>query len=152
MIRLGIGYVPLLDAAPLIMAQQMGFAAEEGLELDLRAAPSWSAVRDMLCFGQVDAAHMLSPVPIASAMGLGGGAVPMSAISVLSINGTVVGVANKLADKLRAAGHDFGFNNAETAGNALIGVADAPLRIGVPFPFSMHSELLIYWLLSLIHI
>ncbi len=129
-----IGYVPLLDAAPLIIAQEMGFAVEEGLSLTLRAAPSWSSVRDMLNFGAVNAAHMLSPVPITSAMGLGCRAAPMSVLSVLSNNGTVIGVANALADKMRGAGHDFAFNDVEAAGNALIAAADAPLRIGVPFP------------------
>ena len=109
MTPLAVGYVPLLDAAPLIIAQELGFAREEGLDLSLHPAPSWSSVRDMLSFGAVDAAHMLSPVPIASALGLGGGVVPMSVVSVLSINGTVVGVANELAAKMRDAGHDFSF-------------------------------------------
>lgn len=149
MTPLSLGYVPLLDAAPLIIAQEMGFAAEEGLALTLRAAPSWSAVRDMLCFGAVEAAHMLAPVPIASALGLGGAAVPMAAVSVLSLNGTVIGVSNTVAAQLRDAGHNFGFDDAEAAGNALIAVSAAPLRVGVPFPFSMHSELLIYWLSAL---
>lgn len=149
MTPLAVGYLPLLDAAPLIIAREMGFAREEGLDLSLHPAPSWSSVRDMLSFGAVDAAHMLSPVPIASAMGLGGGSVAMSVVSVLSINGTVVGVANDLAAKMRDAGHDFAFSDAKAAGEALIAAADHPLRIGVPFPFSMHSELLIYWLSAL---
>ena len=149
MTQLSIGYVPLLDAAPVIIAREMGFAAEEGLSLVLRPAPSWSAVRDMLRHGQVDAAHMLSPVPIAAALGLGGASEPFSVLSVLSANGTVVGVSNDLAGRLRTQGHGFGFDDAEAAGNALIAAADAGLRVGVPFPFSMHSELLIYWLSSL---
>lgn len=149
MTTISIGYVPLLDAAPLIIAQEMGFAREEGLELALRPAPSWSSVRDMLSFGAVDAAHMLAPLPIASALGLGAGTAPLCAVSVLSMNGTVIGVSNALAEKLRGAGHDFGFDNATAAGTALIAAADAPLRIGVPFPFSMHAELLIYWLSAL---
>ena len=35
------------------------------LSLELRRAPSWSSIRDMLRYGRVDAAHMLSPVPVA---------------------------------------------------------------------------------------
>ncbi|QUJ77327.1 ABC transporter substrate-binding protein [Sulfitobacter albidus] len=149
MTTVSIGYVPLLDAAPLIIAQEMGFAREEGLDLNLRPAPSWSSVRDMLSFGAVDAAHMLAPLPIASALGLGAGTAPMCAVSVLSMNGSVIGVSKALADKLRAAGHDFGFTDARPAGTALIAATRAPLRIGVPFPFSMHAELLIYWLSAL---
>lgn len=144
--RLSIGYVPLVDAAPLIVAAQMGFAQEEGLSLDLVRAPSWSTLRDMLSFGRVEAAQMLAPVPVATALGLGGGAAALSALMVLSVNGTVIGVSERLAACLYAQGHDFAFDDANAAGAALIAASDAPLRIGVPFPFSMHAELLFYWL------
>ncbi|WP_226625841.1 ABC transporter substrate-binding protein [Alloyangia pacifica] len=146
---LSVGFIPLTDAAPLIIAQEMGYAAEEGIALDLKRAPSWSSLRDMLSFGRVDAAHMLSPVPVAAALGLGGAGVPLSAVSVLSVNGNVIGVSNALAEKLRRQGHDFGFNDARAAGAALIAATDETLRIGVPFPFSMHAELLYYWLSAL---
>ena len=54
--------MPLLDAAPLIIAAEMGFAAEEGLELALHREMSWAALRDRLIWGRYDAAHMLAPV------------------------------------------------------------------------------------------
>ena len=60
--RLDVGYVPLLDAAPLIIAAEIGFAAEEGLELALHREMSWAALRDKLIWGQYSAAHMLAPV------------------------------------------------------------------------------------------
>ncbi|MBR9765231.1 MAG: ABC transporter substrate-binding protein [Rhodobacteraceae bacterium] len=150
-VSLNVGFIPLVDAAPLIAAQEMGFAAEEGIALELVKAPSWSSLRDMLVFGRVEAAHMLSPVPVASALGLGGTGAALSAVSVLSVNGTVIGVSNALAARLREVGHDFAFHDARAAGAALIRAkpADAPLRIGVPFPFSMHAELLYYWLSAL---
>ena len=66
-VRLRAGFIPLVDAAPLIIAHEFGFAEEEGLALDLTAAPSWSTLRDMLALGQIEAAHMLSPVPVAMA-------------------------------------------------------------------------------------
>lgn len=144
--RLSVAFIPLTDAAPLIAAEEMGFAREEGLRLDLVRAPSWSSLRDMLAFGRVEAAHMLAPVPVAMALGIGGVASPISALSVMSVNGTVIGVSNALANKLRANGHDFGFRDAAAAGKALVAATNAPLRIGVPFPFSMHAELLYYWL------
>jgi len=144
-----LGFIPLVDAAPLIVAHEMGFAAEEGLALTLARAPSWSALRDMLRIGRLDAAHMLAPVPVAGALGLGGGSDGLSAVSVLSINGNVIGVSRALATRLRDGGHDFAFDDARAAGLALIAVADKPLRIGVPFPFSMHAELVFYWLTAL---
>ncbi|MEM1351919.1 MAG: ABC transporter substrate-binding protein [Pseudomonadota bacterium] len=143
---LSVGFIPLVDAAPLIVAHEMGFAAEEGISLDLRRAPSWSSLRDMLSFGQVDAAHMLSTLPVAAAMGLGGISTPLAAVSVLSVNGNVIGVNRALEARLRATGYTFDFSDACAASRALLGVSDDTLRIGVPFPFSMHAELVHYWL------
>lgn len=143
---LSVGFIPLVDAAPLIVAQEMGFAAEEDIALDLRRAPSWSSLRDMLSFGQVDAAHMLSTLPVAAAMGLGGVGTPLAAISVLSVNGNVIGVSRALEHRLRQNGYGFDFQDARAAGVALLQASPKPLRIGVPFPFSMHAELVHYWL------
>ncbi|MEM9798355.1 MAG: ABC transporter substrate-binding protein [Pseudomonadota bacterium] len=144
--RLSVAFIPLTDAAPLIAAEEMGFAREEDLTLDLVRAPSWSSLRDLLAFGHVEAAHLLSPVPVAMALGIGGVASEISALMVLSLNGTVVGVSSALADRLRGTGHSFAFNDAAAAGDALVAASGEQLRIGVPFPFSMHAELLYYWL------
>lgn len=145
LVSLPVAYMPLVDAGPLIIAQEMGFAEAEGIALDLVAAPSWSSVRDMLSFGRVDAAHMLSPVPIAMAMGLGGVRTPISAVCVTSVNGNVIGVGQELEDRLRADGYSFDFSDPLKAAEALARIGDKPLTVGVPFPFSMHVELLRYW-------
>jgi len=65
--ELKAGFIPLVDAAPLVVARELGFAEEEGLDLRLDRAPSWSTLRDWVAMGQIDAAHMLSPVPVAAA-------------------------------------------------------------------------------------
>lgn len=145
---LTLGFVPLVDAAPLLVAQALGFAGEEGLDLTLVPAPSWSSLRDMLSSGQVVAAQMLAPVPIATAMGLGGAATQLEALMVLNLNGNTVGVSRDLAARMRAGGFAFDFADARAAGLALLG-AGPGLRVGVPFAFSMHRELIHYWLGSL---
>ncbi|MEO8530763.1 MAG: CmpA/NrtA family ABC transporter substrate-binding protein, partial [Deltaproteobacteria bacterium] len=137
---LRVGFVPLLDAAPLIIAERMGFAGEEGLAFDLIPAPSWATLRDMLADGVVDAAHVLSPLPIALVLGLGGRAVEFEVLSVLSVNGEVIGVSPKLAAKMGPGSDAF------SVGHALLNAAGHELRFGVPFPFSMHAELVRYWL------
>ena len=71
--RVEVGYVPLLDAAPLVIAAEMGFAAEEGLDLVLNRELSWAALRDRLIWGRYAAAHMLAPVVIAQTAGIGAG-------------------------------------------------------------------------------
>lgn len=144
-VRVDCGYVPLLDAAPLIVAAEIGFAAEEGLDLVLHREMSWASLRDKLIWGIYKAAHMLSPVVVAQSAGLGVGAEPFDALMVLSINGDVIGTRPDLARAMRA--EDLDFLDAAAIGRALFAAAGgATLRFGVPFPFSMHSELLSYWL------
>ncbi len=137
---LPVGYLPLVDAAPLIIAQVFGFAEEEGLDLQLKRAASWSMLRDMLDFAQVDAAQMLSVVPVARALGLGGGTVPLEAPMVMALNGETLGLSSRVAGLVAAP-----FGDAVAAGRALAKLGQ-PLRMGVPFAFSMQAELLHYWL------
>ncbi|TVP72891.1 MAG: nitrate transporter [Rhodobacteraceae bacterium] len=143
---LRVGFVPLLDMAPLAIAHELGFARAEGLNLELRAAPSWSSLRDMLLWGQIDAAHMLAPLPVAMALGLGGAVAQVDILQNLSLNGVVVAVSLGLADAMRARGHGFGFDDARTTAADLARVAQGVLRIGVPFPFSTQAALVGRWL------
>ena len=143
---LAAGFIPLVDAAPLIIAREMGFAEEEGLDLHLRPAQNWSMLRDALALGQLDAAHLLSVMPVAMSLGLGGIGERIDVLSVLSVNGNAVGVSRDLAGRMRAGGYVFDFADARAAGAALLLAAGDTLRIGVPFPFSMHAELIYHWL------
>ena len=138
---LNCGYVPLVDCAPLVIAKELGFAAEHGLRLNLVRQPSWSALRDMLALGHLDAAQMLSPMPVAMSIGMGGLPARVDALMVLSVNGTVFGVSNAVASELGEV--PFG----DTAGllSALGARGGEPLRVGIPFHYSMHRLLLSYW-------
>lgn len=138
---LNCGYVPLVDCAPLVIAKELGFAAEEGVALNLVRQPSWSALRDMLALGHLDAAQMLSPMPVAMSIGLGGLPARVDTLMVLSVNGTVFGVSNDVAADIGPV--PFGDANALLA--ALSARKGKPLRIGVPFHYSMHRLLLSYW-------
>lgn len=143
---LRLGYLPLTDAAPLIIARELGFAAEEGLTFDLVPAQSWAQSRDMLGLGAIDAAHMLVPLPIAQALGLGPDYPEFDLAMVLSVGGQAIAVSATLADAMRAAGHGFGFDDPQAARAALTAVAGGRLRVGVPFPFSTQAELVRHWL------
>ena len=140
------GYLPLVDSAPLIIAKELKFAAREGLDLTLQRQPSWSALRDRLAFGQIDFAHMLSPMPVAMSLGLGGAPNKIDALMVLSVNGTVIGVSSDLDKKMQASGWVNTFDDPQATSQAIFAAIDNPLRIGVPFPFSMHRMLLETWL------
>ncbi|MBE3639552.1 CmpA/NrtA family ABC transporter substrate-binding protein [Mangrovicoccus algicola] len=140
------GFIPLVDCAPLAVARDLGFAAEEGIALILEKQPSWSALRDALVFGLTDCAHMLSPVPVAMSLGLGGLPTRIDALMVLSVNGNVIGVRPEIAAAMRADGWSGRFDDPRGTGEHLIRATGGALRLAVPFPFSMHAELVYHWL------
>jgi len=143
---LNCGYVPLADSAPLIVAQELGYASDEGLELNLLRQPSWAALRDLLALGHLDAAHILAPLPIAMSFGLSGKRVSTSILMMLSAGGIFIGVAAGLADVMRTQGWSGDLSDAKGARAALEAAAGGRrLRVGVPFPYAMHHLLLRYW-------
>src|SRR3954453_23865460 len=93
---LHVGFIPLVDAAALIIAVDKGFATAEGLDITLAREVSWSNVRDKLNIGLFDAAHLLAPVAIASSLGLGHVRVPIVASFNLGLNGNAITVSPAL--------------------------------------------------------
>src|ERR1700744_2675038 len=87
-----IGFPRLSDAAPIIVALERGYFAEEGIEVELSVEPSWSNVSDKLSYGLLDGALMLPPLALALYLGLSGSGGPERVIvpMALSLNGITV--------------------------------------------------------------
>jgi two-component system, oxyanion-binding sensor len=150
--RLHIGFIPLCDAAALIVAADRGFAAAEGLDVELVREVSWSNVRDKLNIGMFDAAHLLAPVAIASSLGLGHVKVPLIAPLALAVNGNAITVSPSLHAALAAAA-DGDIGDPIVSARALARVVAArkakgeePLTFGMTFPFSSHNYSLRFWM------
>lgn len=150
--RLRIGFIPLADAAALIVAVDKGFTADEGLDVELKREVSWSNVRDKLNIGLFDAAHLLAPVAIASSLGLGHVRVPIIAPFNLGLNGNAITVSPELHAALAAsAGGDL--RDPIVSAQALARVVTErrkqgrdPLTFGMTFPFSTHNYQLRFWM------
>src|SRR6202790_3318521 len=99
---LHIGFIPLIDAAALIVAVDKGFCAAEGLDVTLVREVSWSNVRDKFNIGLFDAAHLLAPVAIASRLRRGHVKVPIVAPFNLGLNGNAITVSPSLHAALMA--------------------------------------------------
>ncbi len=149
-----VGFVPLLDAALLIVAKEEGFAEAEGIALQLHREGSWAAVRDKLNARLFDAAHMLAPAAVASTLGLGHLRVPLACPVALSLDGNAITVSQALAAELAAEG---GARLAEatpahTAAWMARLVAERkaqgrePFTAGVVFGYSCHLYQLRSWL------
>ena len=144
-----IGFLPLVDAALPILAHELGFAAREGVAIELVRDMTWATVRDRLLYGHTDAAHMIAPLAIATALGRDRPAQPMAVPFVLGLNGNAVTFSTPLA---REVGLGEGLGDPARVGAALKAVAAARkaerkrLRFGVVHRYSSHNYMLRYWL------
>ncbi|MEA5466790.1 ABC transporter substrate-binding protein [Leptothoe sp. PORK10 BA2] len=125
---LKIGFIPITCATPIIMSEPLGFYKKYGFNAEVVKMPSWGAVRDSAIAGELDAYHMLAPMPIAMTLGLGSSAFGVKLASIENINGQAITVANKYKGQINSPADFKGFT------------------IGVPFPYSMHNLLLRYYL------
>tara|TARA_R110000782_G_scaffold35884_4_gene85673 strand:+ start:884 stop:2308 length:1425 start_codon:yes stop_codon:yes gene_type:complete len=124
--KLSVGFVPITCATPIIMAHPLGFYSKYGLNVDVIKTAGWAVARDKSLAGEYDAAHMLTPMPLAMSMGAGSIAEPYIMPAVENINGQAIVLHVKHKDK-RDPKDWKGF------------------RFGVPFEYSMHNLLLRYY-------
>ena len=66
---LKVGFIPITCATPIIMAKPMGFYAKHGLNVEVIKTAGWAVIRDKTINKEYDAAHMLSPMPLAISHG-----------------------------------------------------------------------------------
>jgi nitrate/nitrite transport system substrate-binding protein len=62
---LKVGFIPITCATPIIMAKPMGFYEKQGLNVEVIKTAGWAVIRDKTINKEYDAAHMLSPMPLA---------------------------------------------------------------------------------------
>ncbi|MEW6542023.1 MAG: CmpA/NrtA family ABC transporter substrate-binding protein [Nitrospirota bacterium] len=124
---LSVGFIPITCATPIIMAEPLGFYKKHGLNASVKRAAGWAMVRDWAINKEVDAAHMLTPMPLAITLGAGSVPVPFYMPAVENINGQAITLHIKHKD-VKTAADMKGF------------------RFCVPFDYSMHNYLLRYFL------
>ncbi|MEL6383569.1 MAG: CmpA/NrtA family ABC transporter substrate-binding protein [Cyanobacteria bacterium J06626_18] len=125
---LKIGFIPITCATPIIMSEPLGFYEKYGFNAEVVKMPSWGAVRDSAIAGELDAYHMLAPMPIAMTLGLGSASFGVKLASIENINGQAITVAERHKGNVNGPADFKGF------------------IMGVPFPYSMHNLLLRYYL------
>ena len=144
--ELTIGFLPLVDACLPILAREHGFAEAEGLSLRLVRDMSWATVLDRLLYGHSDGAHMVAPLAIATTLGRGRPAQPLSVPFVLGLNGNAVTMRPDLARTVNPAGRLGDPAEVGAALKAHIAATGRPLRFGVVHRYSSHNYMLRYWL------
>jgi nitrate/nitrite transport system substrate-binding protein len=152
--ELVLGFIPLTDCAPLIVAQEKGYFARYGLRVRLSRETSWANVRDKVCLGMLDGAHMLAGVPLLSAADPHSTCTPLVTAMSLDLNGNGVTVSHELYGELTETGVGD-LDRPAASAQALARViarrreaGEKALTFATVFPVSSHNYLLRYWMAS----
>ncbi|MEO1403368.1 MAG: CmpA/NrtA family ABC transporter substrate-binding protein [Cyanobacteria bacterium J06635_1] len=125
---LKVAFLPITCASPIIMSKPLGFYEKHGLNVELMKYASWSVVRDAAIAGELDAYHMLAPMPIAMSLGLGSTPFSVKLASIENNNGQGIAVAKKHLGNVNGPADFKG------------------MTIGIPYDYSNHNLLLRYYL------
>jgi nitrate/nitrite transport system substrate-binding protein len=147
-----LGIIPLVDCAPIVMAEELGAFERQGLVVEIRREASWATIRDKVAHGLLDAAQMLAPIPLAATLGIDGVCVPLIAAMTLDLNGNAITLSQALWRQLEEVAPglstdmplDASLLAAVVKRRSMAGAA--PLSLASVFPFSSHNYLLRLWL------
>lgn len=149
---LTLGFIPLTDCAPLVIAREHGHFAKYGLEVTLSKETSWANIRDKVALGILDGAQMLAPMPLAMTLGIGPIHKPMVTAFTLDLNGNAITVSNALYERMLHA-DAAAMARRPVSASALKAVITAdraagrpPLTFAMVFPESTHNYELRYWM------
>lgn len=151
--NLKLGFIKLTDIAPLVVAKEKGFFAEEGLNVTLEPQANWKVLLDGVVSGQLDASHMLAGQILASGAGIGAKTKLITPFS-LDMNGKGVTISNAVYEQIAPSlpkGPDGKVIMPVSAAvlKPVIAKANAagkPFKMGMVFPVSTHNYVLRYWL------
>ena len=132
-----VGFIPLTDSAPVIVAAEMGFDKKYGIKIVPSKEASWAAIRDKTVNGELHAAHVLYGLVYGVQMGIGGQQKDMAVLMALNHNGQGITLSNQMKDK------------GVKDGKSLKRVMDNENRdftFAQTFPTGTHAMWLNYWL------
>ncbi|MBW4642916.1 MAG: nitrate ABC transporter ATP-binding protein [Goleter apudmare HA4340-LM2] len=139
-LNLDIGFLPLTDSAPLIVAKEKGFFAQYGLEnITLSRQTSWKEIAKGVATGKLDAAQMVAGMPLALTLGTGGKQ-PIPVVNALNLSRN----ANAITFSKRL--YSQGVRNLADLKAVINANPDNILTLGVVHPAAMQNLILRYWL------
>jgi NitT/TauT family transport system ATP-binding protein len=133
-----IGYVPLLDAAPLLVAEELGLFARAGLRVELRNEMGWGTIREKVAYGEVEAVHAPGGLLFSILFGTHAPPCAVGTDCILNLQGNAITLSRRLWAK--------GVRDGQTL--RLMVRCEAPHKpvFAVVSPFSSHHFLLRKWL------
>ncbi|MFM7635960.1 MAG: nitrate ABC transporter ATP-binding protein [Cyanobacteriota bacterium] len=141
-VNLSIGFIPLTDCAPLVVAREKGFFLRHGLEqVELRREANWKTLENHLRQGVLDAAQMVAGLPYAMTLGLRGQEpLAMATALTLSRNGNAITLHRRF--------HEAGVSEAAGLKRWITAHPEKRPVFAMVHPASMHNLILRAWLAS----
>jgi len=93
---LRVGYVPLTDCAPLVVAKELDLFNKHGVAVELYKEPGWATIREKICLGELDAAQAPASMVFELSLGYTGTAARCLTAFVTPHNGNAITLSNKL--------------------------------------------------------
>lgn len=146
-----LGFIPLTDCSPLVIAKVKGFFAKYGMpDVEVVKQASWGTTRDNLDLGSdaggIDGAHILTPMPYQISQGtvtMGHKKLPMYILARLNLNGQGISMANTYKEA------NIGLDSAPLKERIAQFDADGKVfKSAMTFPGGTHDLWLRYWLAS----
>lgn len=137
-----LGFIPLTDCAPLVMAKELGLFKKYGVEVVLTKETSWANIRDKILTGELDGAHCLYSMPFSVYTGVGGKEGSLMKIAMmLNVNGQAITLSNDFCGKV-----GFKQMNKVTPVVAAKLKAEKEVTFAMTFPGGTHDLWLRNWM------
>lgn len=133
-----VGFVPLNDCAPLVVAQEYGLFERQGLQVRLSRELGWASVRNKLACGELEAAHAPCGLPPYMSLGFDGPPALCCTGLVLNLNGNAITLARRFRDE--------GVQSAQDLARWVVRRRGGPITLGTVSTCSTHSRLIQGWL------
>jgi ABC-type nitrate/sulfonate/bicarbonate transport system substrate-binding protein len=153
--KIKVGFIPIIDCAPIVLAEELGAYERQGLEVEIRREVSWANVRDKLALGKLDASHILAPLPLALTLGIDSVSVPVINAMTLQVNGNALTLSNGLWREMQEADPNLVKQGQPLDARAIAAVVAKraasgakPLVLASVFPYSPQNYMTRLWLSS----
>ncbi|NID08974.1 CmpA/NrtA family ABC transporter substrate-binding protein [Fibrivirga algicola] len=136
-----LGFIPLTDCAPLVVAKELGLFEKHGVNVELSKEASWANIRDKVLNGELEGAHCLFSMPFSVYTGIGGKAgSEMKIAMVLNNNGQAITLSKDFCGMV-------GFKDLSHVAGAVKQVqARKEVTFAMTFPGGTHDIWLRNWL------
>lgn len=133
-----IGFIPLADCAPLLVARERELFRKHGVRVELSCEVGWATIREKLLYGQVDAAHAIAGLALAMRLGLSTPPCPVVAPFVFNLHGNAITLSRDLWNR--------GVRDAASLKKLIRSSSSRRFTFGMVSRYSSHFFLLRQWL------